>query len=86
MFVQNNFYYDAFFLNAIGERHMGRGYHVLIPYLVLNGACDNALCTDSNGSTYSVSVLPAFAGHGVDVTYAALRCELLGCLLQIHGS
>lgn len=22
LFVQNNFYYDAFFLNAIGERRM----------------------------------------------------------------
>ncbi|KAG8217292.1 hypothetical protein J3R82DRAFT_5387 [Butyriboletus roseoflavus] len=35
-FVQNNFYYDAFFLKAI----------------VLNGACNNGACTPSNGSSY----------------------------------
>jgi len=33
-FVQNNFYYDAFFLKAI----------------VLNGACESGLCTSPNGS------------------------------------
>ncbi|KAG9318236.1 hypothetical protein JVU11DRAFT_317 [Chiua virens] len=36
LFVQNNFYYDAFFLKAI----------------VLNGACNNGWCTAANGSTY----------------------------------
>ncbi|EGO21825.1 hypothetical protein SERLADRAFT_363011 [Serpula lacrymans var. lacrymans S7.9] len=35
-FIQNNFYYDAFFLKAI----------------VLNGACDNSWCTSSNGTNY----------------------------------
>ncbi|KAF9239681.1 hypothetical protein BU15DRAFT_74536 [Melanogaster broomeanus] len=35
-FIQNNFYYDAFFLKAI----------------VLNGACDNGWCTTPNGSSY----------------------------------
>jgi integrin alpha FG-GAP repeat containing protein 1 len=34
LFIQNNFYYDAFFLKAI----------------VLNGACDNGWCFSSNGS------------------------------------
>jgi len=34
LFVQNNFYYDAFFLKAI----------------VLNGACDNGWCTTPNSS------------------------------------
>ncbi|PPQ97975.1 hypothetical protein CVT26_003124 [Gymnopilus dilepis] len=34
MFIQNNFYYDAFFLKAI----------------VLNGACDNGWCYSPNGS------------------------------------
>jgi len=34
LFVQNNFYYDAFFLKAI----------------VLNGACSGGLCTTPNGS------------------------------------
>ncbi|TFK34872.1 hypothetical protein BDQ12DRAFT_688981 [Crucibulum laeve] len=34
MFIQNNFYYDAFFLKAI----------------VLNGACDNGWCYSRNGS------------------------------------
>ncbi|KIJ63277.1 hypothetical protein HYDPIDRAFT_92805 [Hydnomerulius pinastri MD-312] len=35
-FIQNNFYYDAFFLKAI----------------VLNGACNNGWCTTPNGSSY----------------------------------
>ncbi|KAF8123775.1 hypothetical protein EV363DRAFT_1179119 [Boletus edulis] len=35
-FIQNNFYYDAFFLKAI----------------VLNGACNNGWCTLPNGSNY----------------------------------
>ncbi|KAH7928183.1 integrin alpha N-terminal domain-containing protein [Leucogyrophana mollusca] len=35
-FIQNNFYYDAFFLKAI----------------VLNGACGNGWCPSSNGSSY----------------------------------
>ncbi|KAI6111062.1 hypothetical protein F5141DRAFT_1112303 [Pisolithus sp. B1] len=35
-FIQNNFYYDAFFLKAI----------------VLNGACDGGWCSLPNGSTY----------------------------------
>ncbi|CAL1703385.1 unnamed protein product [Somion occarium] len=36
LFVQNNFYYDAFFLKAI----------------VLNGACGSGLCTTPSGSRY----------------------------------
>lgn len=56
LFVQNNFYYDAFFLNAIGEGKHFFMTAVLIPRSVLNGACNNGWCTDSNGSTYSVSV------------------------------
>ncbi|ESK92238.1 t-cell immunomodulatory protein [Moniliophthora roreri MCA 2997] len=36
MFVQNNFYWDAFFLKAI----------------VLNGACDNGWCYTDNGQKY----------------------------------
>ncbi|KII89322.1 hypothetical protein PLICRDRAFT_109686 [Plicaturopsis crispa FD-325 SS-3] len=35
MFIQNNFYYDAFFLKAI----------------VLNGACDNGWCTTPDGNS-----------------------------------
>ncbi|KIK98838.1 hypothetical protein PAXRUDRAFT_632706 [Paxillus rubicundulus Ve08.2h10] len=35
-FIQNNFYYDAFFLKAV----------------VLNGACNNGWCTTPNGSSY----------------------------------
>ncbi|KAF8188320.1 hypothetical protein BJ912DRAFT_1031903 [Pholiota molesta] len=59
LFVQNNFYYDAFFLKAI----------------VLNGACDNGWCYSPNGSeryhpfgvsysgaTYKYTVLDT-AGH-----------------------
>ncbi|TFK25799.1 hypothetical protein FA15DRAFT_668127 [Coprinopsis marcescibilis] len=58
-FVQNNFYYDAFFLKAI----------------VLNGACDNGMCYGPNGTakyhpfgvsysgaTYKYTVLDT-AGH-----------------------
>ncbi|KAL1702182.1 hypothetical protein EV121DRAFT_262329 [Schizophyllum commune] len=36
LFIQNNFYYDAFFMKAI----------------VLNGACDNGWCYTSNGTRY----------------------------------
>jgi len=36
----------------------GSDCHGLIPSLVLNGACNNELCTDSDGSTYSVSASP----------------------------
>ncbi|KAG7086474.1 hypothetical protein E1B28_002425 [Marasmius oreades] len=36
MFVQNNFYYDAFFLKAI----------------VLNGACGNGMCYSEDGQSY----------------------------------
>jgi len=59
LFIQNNFYYDAFFLKAI----------------VLNGACDNGWCYGPNGSeryhpfgvsysgaTYKYTVLDT-AGH-----------------------
>ncbi|KAF9484939.1 hypothetical protein BDN70DRAFT_824769 [Pholiota conissans] len=59
LFVQNNFYYDAFFLKAI----------------VLNGACNNGWCYNANGSeryhpfgvsysgaTYKYTVLDT-AGH-----------------------
>ena len=42
VFVQNNFYYDAFFLKAI----------------VLNGACSSGTCPASNGvGKYHVSLL-----------------------------
>lgn len=58
-FIQNNFYYDAFFLKAIGALNL----FVCCMYAngreqVLNGACDNGWCTTSNGSNYLVSVVP----------------------------
>lgn len=40
LFVQNNFYYDAFFLKAI----------------VLNGACESGLCKTPNGSYHPFGV------------------------------
>jgi len=33
LFVQNNFYYDAFFLNAIGEGRMRRAMNAMGLYL-----------------------------------------------------
>jgi integrin alpha FG-GAP repeat containing protein 1 len=51
LFVQNNFYYDAFFLKALGEF-----FRVVLTWLivvirsVLNGACDNGWCYNQNNS------------------------------------
>jgi len=33
LFVQNNFYYDAFFLNAIGERRMWQAVTAISSYV-----------------------------------------------------
>jgi integrin alpha FG-GAP repeat containing protein 1 len=59
LFVQNNFYYDAFFLKAIGTPYIRITSFVLTTDAVLNGACDNGWCYSSNGSErYQVSSLP----------------------------
>jgi len=52
LFVQNNFYYDAFFLKALGEFFLSL---VSCPIwvhhlLVLNGACDSGWCYTKNNS------------------------------------
>lgn len=49
LFVQNNFYYDAFFLKAIGG--CGRLVHgtVLTKCAVLNGACGSGTCLAADG-------------------------------------
>ena len=54
-FVQNNFYYDAFFLKAIGESPMNRpcpSSDVSLP--VLNGGCSSGWCYTTNGSRFHV--------------------------------
>ena len=54
-FVQNNFYYDAFFLKAIGESSMNRLFlftDVFLP--VLNGGCPGGWCYTANGSRFHV--------------------------------
>lgn len=55
-FIHNNFFYDAFFLKAIGKL-----FYLFLPfiallnlYTVLNRPCDTGLCTFDNGSTYQV--------------------------------
>jgi len=54
-FVQNNFYYDAFFLKAIGESSMKRPRlfsNVVIP--VLNGGCPSGWCSTEDNSRFHV--------------------------------
>ncbi|EIW85541.1 hypothetical protein CONPUDRAFT_118448 [Coniophora puteana RWD-64-598 SS2] len=69
-FIQNNFYYDAFFLKAI----------------VLNGACDNGWCTDASGSSYSpfgVSYSGATYKYAVLDTQGKRSAALVGQLPQM---
>jgi len=57
LFVQNNFYYDAFFLKAIGmsiftySRYDGL---IIRNLSVLNGACNNGWCYAEDGTKYHV--------------------------------
>jgi integrin alpha FG-GAP repeat containing protein 1 len=62
LFVQNNFYYDAFFLKAIGGFHLSLFLRLLKKFpIVLNGACDNGWCYSSNGTErYHVRPSPAY--------------------------
>lgn len=58
LFIQNNFYYDAFFLKAIGEFSF-HSIECVCPdtswHEVLNGACGGGMCKSINGSgTYQV--------------------------------
>ena len=59
LFIQNNFYYDAFFLKAIGSltsSFFPLIFLILSLILVLNGACGNGWCYGANGSErYHVS-------------------------------
>jgi integrin alpha FG-GAP repeat containing protein 1 len=53
LFVQNNFYYDAFFLKALGKFSVHCCYVHLIhcrTHSVLNGACDSGWCYSQNNS------------------------------------
>jgi len=51
VFVQNNFYYDAFFLKAIGAFCVLRVSRLLTTgSAVLNGACGNVWCYNANGT------------------------------------
>ena len=57
-FVQNNFYYDAFFLKAIGESSMKRPRlfsNVILS--VLNGGCPSGWCSPENNSRFHVLFL-----------------------------
>jgi integrin alpha FG-GAP repeat containing protein 1 len=60
LFVQNNFYYDAFFLKAIGACLLS-GVSMFLKFkraVVLNGACGNGWCYGPNGTErYHVRVL-----------------------------
>jgi integrin alpha FG-GAP repeat containing protein 1 len=54
-FVQNNFYYDAFFLKAIGEFPIICScLHADVPTPVLNGGCPSGWCYTANGSRFHV--------------------------------
>ena len=54
-FVQNNFYYDAFFLKAIGGSSMDRPCHFSdASTSVLNGGCPSGWCSAENGSRFHV--------------------------------
>ena len=67
LFIQNNFYYDAFFLKAIGRRlslSWPRDYLANTMKTVLNGACGSGFCTYPNGSgKYHVSALRFLVLH-----------------------
>lgn len=55
LFVQNNFYYDAFFLKAIGKsppRRLLPRFLCIIP--VLNGGCPTGWCYTTNGTRFHV--------------------------------
>ena len=52
LFVQNNFYYDAFFLKAIGKLLCCPNANFTHKNSVLNGACNNGWCTGPNGTEH----------------------------------
>ena len=84
-FVQNNFYYDAFFLKAIGESSMKRPglfSNVIIP--VLNGGCPSGWCSTENNRRFHVrSSLKPWRFSNIP---PAVRCELLWGNVQVHGT
>lgn len=53
-FVQNNFYYDAFFLKAIGKSPTSCFCLFADVSLVLNGGCSSGWCYTANGSRFHV--------------------------------
>ena len=62
LFVQNNFYYDAFFLKAIGKLPVNGPYHYAdASSPALNGGCPSGWCFTPNGSRFHVrpSVRPS---------------------------
>jgi integrin alpha FG-GAP repeat containing protein 1 len=63
LFVQNNFYYDAFFLKAIGESVFDDVRCNLLSEVgleVLNSACDNGWCSDPKGKKFHVNGVHTF--------------------------
>lgn len=85
-FVQNNFYYDAFFLKAIGKSPMNGPYlYADTPSSVLNGGCPSGWCSPPNGSRFHVclSVRPLCFSLNF---LTAIWCELLWGNLQVHGA
>jgi integrin alpha FG-GAP repeat containing protein 1 len=55
-FIHNNFFYDAFFLKAMGKLCSAWTSGDLSFSLVLNRPCDGGQCTMKNGTKYEVSV------------------------------
>lgn len=85
LFVQNNFFFDAFFLKAMVSLSLCRAtVFTNETVLVLKGACNNGWCAGSNGSaSYHVSAATLHCAYPL-ILVAAFRCELFGCILQVH--
>jgi hypothetical protein len=98
LFVQNNFYYDAFFMKAIRTQRFS--LYILLSVLsdllasqmgaVLNGACSSGWCQPENDSLprYPVHffLITSFRGtsNHAYVSHTALRRQHLRRKLQIH--
>ena len=55
-FVHNNFFYDAFFLKAMGKLYSAKSCVDLSFFIVLNRPCDGGSCTMKNGTKYEVTI------------------------------
>ena len=85
-FVQNNFYYDAFFLKAIGKSSMSRlcpFANVSYQFSTVAVQVDGVTLLMAAVSTY---VLPSSFCGFLSHFPLAIRCELLWGNVQVHGA